>query len=82
MSKQPPPAPTVSAVGPCPTIMQSVGVLLLLCYVHGPKCRRPGTGSLTRTMAPPDQPRIFVQNFRVNMVADIDWCSHTTHDWI
>ena len=26
--------------------------------------------------------RIFVQNFRVNMVAAIDWCSHTTHDWI
>ena len=26
--------------------------------------------------------RIFVQNFRLNMVAAIDWCSHTTHDWI
>ena len=24
----------------------------------------------------------FVRNFRVNMVAAIDWCSHTTHDWI
>ena len=32
MSKQPPPAPTASAVGPCPTIIQIVG--------------RPGTGSL------------------------------------
>ena len=26
--------------------------------------------------------RTFVQTFRVNMVAAIDWCSHTTHDWI
>ena len=25
---------------------------------------------------------IFVRNLRVNMVAAIDWCSHTTHDWI
>ena len=25
MSKQPPPAPTVSAVGPCPTVIQIVG---------------------------------------------------------
>ena len=24
----------------------------------------------------------FVRNFRVNMVAAIDWRSHTTHDWI
>ena len=30
MSKQPPPAPTASAVGPCPTLIQIVG--------------RPGTG--------------------------------------
>ena len=37
MSKQPPPAPTASAIGPCPTIIQSVG--------------RPGTGSLSRTIA-------------------------------
>ena len=43
MSKQPPPAPTASAVGPCPTIIQSVG--------------RPGTGSLPSTIAPPDHPR-------------------------
>ena len=40
MSKQPPPAPTASAVGPCPTVIQIVG--------------RPGTGSLTSTIAPPD----------------------------
>ena len=26
--------------------------------------------------------RIFVQNFRLNMVTAIDWCSHTTHNWI
>ena len=42
MSKQPPSAPTVSAVGPCPTVIQIVG--------------RPGTGSLPRTIAPPDHP--------------------------
>ena len=42
MSKQPPPAPTVSAVGPCPTVIQIVG--------------RPGTGSLPSTIAPPDHP--------------------------
>ena len=43
MSKQPPPAPTASAVGPCPTIIQIVG--------------RPGTGSFPSTIAPPDHPR-------------------------
>ena len=42
MSKQPPPAPTASAVGPCPTVIQSVG--------------RPGTESLPSTIAPPDHP--------------------------
>ena len=42
MSNQPPPAPTASAIGPCPTIIQIVG--------------RPGTGSLPRTIAPPDHP--------------------------
>ena len=36
------PAPTASAVGPCPTIIKSVG--------------RPGTGSLPSTIAPPDHP--------------------------
>ena len=35
-------APAASATGPCPTIIQIVG--------------RPGTGSLPRTIAPPDQP--------------------------
>ena len=42
MSKQPPPAPTASAIGPCPTVIKIVG--------------RPGTGSLPSTFAPPDQP--------------------------
>ena len=43
MSKQPPPAPTASAEGPCPTIIQIVG--------------RPGTESLPSTIAPPDHPQ-------------------------
>ena len=43
MSKQPPPAPTASAVGPCPTVIQIVG--------------RPDTGSLPSTIAPPDHPQ-------------------------
>ena len=34
--------PTASAVGPCPTVTQIVG--------------RPGTGSLSSTIAPPDHP--------------------------
>ena len=42
MSKQAPPAPTASVIGPCPTIIQIVG--------------RPGTGSLPSTIAPPDHP--------------------------
>ena len=42
MSKKKTLAPTASAVGPCPTIIQTVG--------------RPGTGSLPRTIAPPDHP--------------------------
>ena len=47
MSKQPPPAPTTSAVGPCPTVIQIVG--------------RPGTGSLPSTIAPPDHPLVVGQ---------------------
>ena len=38
MSKQPPPAPTASAVGPCPTVIQIVG--------------RPGPGRLSRPIGP------------------------------
>ena len=44
MSKPPPPAPTASAIGPCPTVIKIVG--------------RPGTGSLPSTIAPPDHPKI------------------------
>ena len=42
MSKQPPPAPTASAVGPCPTVIPIVG--------------RPGTGSLPSTITHPPPP--------------------------
>ena len=42
MSKQPPPAPTASTVGPCPTEIKIVG--------------RPGTRSLPSTIAPPNHP--------------------------
>ena len=42
MTKPPRPAPTASAIGPCPTVMKIVG--------------RPGTGSLPSTIAPPDLP--------------------------
>ena len=45
MSKPPPPAPTASAIGPCPTVIKIVG--------------RPGTGSLPSTIAPPDHPHLF-----------------------
>ena len=45
MSKQPPPAPTASAIGPCPTVIKIVG--------------RPGTGSLPGTIAPPDHPLLL-----------------------
>ena len=45
MSKQPSPAPTASAVGPCPTVIRIVG--------------RPGTGSLPSTTAPPDHPLVI-----------------------
>ena len=42
LSKQPPPPPTASEVGPCPTVIQTVG--------------HPGTGSLPSTIAPPNYP--------------------------
>ena len=42
MSEPPPPAPSASAIGSCPTVIQIVG--------------RPGTGSLPSTIAPPDHP--------------------------
>ena len=40
-----PPAPTASTIGPCYTINQIVG--------------HPGTGSLPRTIAPPDHPKKY-----------------------
>ena len=46
MSKQPPPAPSASAEGPCPTVIQIV--------------ERPGTGSLPSTIAPPDHPFKYI----------------------
>ena len=49
MSKKNPPAPTTSAVGPCPTEIQIVG--------------RPGTGSLPSTIAPPDHPFSKINSF-------------------
>ena len=49
MSKQTPLAPTASAIGPCLTLIQIVG--------------RPGTGSLPRTIAPPDHPRVALRPF-------------------
>ena len=57
MSKQPPPAPTASAVGPCPTVIQTV--------------RRPGTGSLPSTIALPDHPSslVFYSLFGCGMLA-------------
>ena len=48
MSKQPPPAPTASAVGPYPTVIQILG--------------RPGTGSLPSTIAGPDHPSHHLNN--------------------
>ena len=49
MSKQPPSAPTAKAVGPCPTLIQT--------------SRSPGTGSLPRTIAPPDHPQLDLKAY-------------------
>ena len=67
MSKQPPPAPTASAVGPCPTVIQTVG--------------RPGTGSLPSTIAPPDHPYSARSKYFIKfslMVFDSQICSANT----
>ena len=45
MSKPPPPAPTASAIGPCPTVIKIVG--------------RPCAGRLPSTIAPPDHLHLF-----------------------
>ena len=55
MSKQPPPAPTSSAIGPCPTIIQIVG--------------RPGTGSLISTIAPPDPPPLLSMKYYTTLMS-------------
>ena len=47
MSKQPLPAPTASALGPCPIVIQIVG--------------HPEPGSLPRTIAPPDHPPLDLE---------------------
>ena len=55
MSKQPPPAPTASALGPCCTAIQIV--------------RRPGTESLPKTIAPPDHPHdVLVLIYSINVM--------------
>ena len=53
MSKQPPPAPTASAVGPCSTVIEIVG--------------RPGSGSLPSTIAPPDHPPLEEHEGKVSV---------------
>ena len=53
MSKQPPAAPTASALGLCPTVVKSVG--------------RPGVGSLPRTIAPSDRPYKRIRRYTVAM---------------
>ena len=51
MSKQPPSAPTTSAVGPCPTVIQIVGC--------------PSTGSSPSTIAPSDHPHWETARYRL-----------------
>ena len=53
MSKHPPPAFSASAGGPCSTIIQTLG--------------RPGTGSLPRTIAPPDHPQQLVKRYTLRL---------------
>ena len=67
MSKQPPPAPTVSAVGPCPTVIQIVG--------------RPGTGSLPSTIAPPDHP-LYLTCFMISSVDRARYEVSLAKDWV
>ena len=64
MSKQPPPAPTASAVGPCPTGIKIVG--------------RPGTGSLPSTIAPPNHPR-FQRRSRLKVWTDDGRTTEASH---
>ena len=59
VSKPPPPAPTASAIGPCPTVIKIVG--------------RPGTGRLPSTIAPPDHPDFQLNN--ISSAAGVKQCS-------
>ena len=61
MSKQPPPAPTASAIGPCPTIIKTVGRL--------------GTVSLPRTIAPPDHPQMMDRLMILKRISVKSTCS-------
>ena len=60
MSKQPPPAPTASTIGPCPTVIQVVG--------------RPGAGSFPSTLAPPDHPTHLFRTYLLISVAFVVLC--------
>ena len=64
MSKQPPPAPTASAVGPCPTVIQIIG--------------HPGTGSLHSTIAPPEHPLLTSYILNFNFKSNIIIQNNTT----
>ena len=59
MSKQPPPAPTASAVSPCPTMIQISWTPRHWKFTqhHRTTPPPPGTESLPSTFAPPDHPR-------------------------
>ena len=59
MSKQPPPAPTASAISPCPTVIKIVG--------------RPGTGSLPSTIAPPDRSQKVVWRLQEGCTEAAGW---------
>ena len=55
MSKPPLPAPTASAIGPCPTVIKIVG--------------RPGNGSLPSTIAPPDRPHCSKETLNLRILS-------------
>ena len=57
-----PPAPTASAIGPCPTVIKIVG--------------RPGTGSLPSTIAPPDHPLSKVLEPLKFDCIKVNWYAH------
>ena len=67
ISKQPPPAPTASAIGPCPTGIQIVG--------------RPGTGSLLSTFAPPDHLPILKREQGWTLLAQLTRAAEDRTRW-